>query len=31
MRVAVLHDHMSFIGGGERVVLTLASASSASC
>ena len=26
MRVAVLHDHMSFIGGGERVVLTLASA-----
>src|SRR5207247_7172659 len=26
MRIAVLHDHMSFIGGGERVVLTLASA-----
>ena len=24
MRVAILHDHMSFIGGGERVVLTLA-------
>src|SRR3989442_12955805 len=26
MGIAVLHDHMSFIGGGERVVLTLASA-----
>ena len=26
MRVAVLHDHLSFIGGGERVALTLASA-----
>ncbi len=26
LRVAILHDHMSFIGGGERVVLTLASA-----
>ena len=26
MRVAILHDHLSFIGGGERVVLTLASA-----
>jgi len=26
MRIAVLHDHMSFIGGGERVVLTLSSA-----
>ena len=26
MRVAILHDHMSFIGGGERLVLTLASA-----
>lgn len=24
MRVAILHDHMSFIGGGERLVLTLA-------
>src|SRR3989441_12637039 len=24
MRVAVLHDHLSFIGGGERVALTLA-------
>src|SRR5512136_593243 len=23
MRVAILHDHMSFIGGGERLVLTL--------
>jgi len=26
MRVAIVHDHLSFIGGGERVVLTLASA-----
>ncbi len=26
MRVAILHDHMSFIGGGERLVLTLAKA-----
>jgi len=26
MRIAVVHDHMRFIGGGERVVLTLASA-----
>ena len=26
MRVAILHDHMSFIGGGERLVLTLAHA-----
>lgn len=26
MRVAILHDHLSFIGGGERLVLTLASA-----
>jgi len=26
MRLAVLHDHLSFIGGGERVALTLASA-----
>lgn len=26
MRFAVLHDHMSFIGGGERVALYLASA-----
>ena len=26
MRVAVLHDHLSFIGGGERVALTLAEA-----
>ncbi|HYM39406.1 MAG TPA: glycosyltransferase [Thermoplasmata archaeon] len=26
MRVAILHDHMSFIGGGERLVLTLAQA-----
>lgn len=25
MRVAVLHDHLRFIGGGERVALTLAS------
>lgn len=25
-RVAILHDHLSFIGGGERLVLTLASA-----
>ena len=25
MRVAVLHDHLSFIGGGERVALTLGS------
>ena len=24
MRVAVLHDHLRFIGGGERVALTLA-------
>jgi len=24
MRVAILHDHMSFIGGGERLALTLA-------
>src|SRR2546422_9454247 len=24
MRVAVLHDHLSFIGGGERVALALA-------
>ncbi len=24
MRVAILHDHMSFIGGGERLILTLA-------
>lgn len=29
MRVAILHDHFSFVGGGERVVLTLASALSA--
>jgi len=26
MRIAVLHDHLRFIGGGERLVLTLASA-----
>lgn len=26
MRLAVLHDHLRFIGGGERVALTLASA-----
>ena len=26
MKVAVLHDHLRFIGGGERVALTLASA-----
>ena len=26
MRVAIIHDHLGFIGGGERVVLTLASA-----
>ncbi len=26
MRVAILHDHMSFVGGGERLVLTLADA-----
>ena len=26
MRVAIVHDHLSFIGGGERVALTLASA-----
>ncbi len=26
MRVAILHDHLSFIGGGERLALTLASA-----
>lgn len=26
MRVAVLHDHLRFIGGGERVALTLAGA-----
>jgi glycosyltransferase involved in cell wall biosynthesis len=26
MRLAVLHDHLSFIGGGERVALTLAAA-----
>lgn len=26
MRTAILHDHMSFIGGGERLVLTLAEA-----
>jgi glycosyltransferase involved in cell wall biosynthesis len=26
MRIAVLHDHLRFIGGGERVALTLASA-----
>lgn len=26
MRAAVLHDHLRFIGGGERVALTLASA-----
>ncbi len=26
MHVAILHDHMSFIGGGERLVLTLAKA-----
>lgn len=26
MRVAILHDHLRFIGGGERVALTLASA-----
>lgn len=26
MRVAILHDHLRFIGGGERLVLTLASA-----
>ena len=26
MRVAIFHDHMSFIGGGERLVLTLAKA-----
>ncbi len=26
MRVAVLHDHLRFIGGGERVALTLAAA-----
>ncbi len=26
MRVAILHDHLSFVGGGERLILTLASA-----
>lgn len=26
LRVAILHDHLSFVGGGERLVLTLASA-----
>ena len=26
MRVAILHDHLRFIGGGERVALTLATA-----
>ena len=26
MRIAVLHDHLSFIGGGERVALALAAA-----
>lgn len=26
MRVAILHDHLSFVGGGERLVLTLAAA-----
>jgi len=26
MRVAILQDHLSFVGGGERLVLTLASA-----
>ncbi len=26
MKVAILHDHLSFIGGGERLVLTLARA-----
>jgi len=26
MKVAILHDHLRFIGGGERVALTLASA-----
>ncbi len=26
MRVAILHDHMSFVGGGERFVLALAQA-----
>src|SRR5205807_8709924 len=26
MRVAVLHDHLRFIGGGERFALTLAAA-----
>lgn len=26
MRIAVLHDHLRFIGGGERVALTLAAA-----
>lgn len=26
MRVAILHDHLRFIGGGERVALTLAAA-----
>ncbi len=26
MRVAILHDHLSFVGGGERLVLTLATA-----
>jgi len=26
MRVAILHDHLSFIGGGERTVMTLAKA-----
>ncbi len=26
MRVAILHDHLSFVGGGERLVLALASA-----
>ena len=26
MRVAILHDHLRFIGGGERVAVTLASA-----
>lgn len=26
MRIAILHDHLRFIGGGERLVLTLATA-----
>lgn len=26
MRAAILHDHLSFVGGGERTVMTLASA-----